>query len=299
MKHLWFRIVALCVGAVGFAGAALADDWRLVRTSGEVWISSPDTAVILASTGGTVPERSTVATGPFGRALLVRGNESVVVGPGSILTIAESGPLTTIIQSAGTAEFEVERQNVQHFAVETPLLAALVKGTHFTVTASRQQAEVVVDRGIVEVTALASGQIADFTAGMHAVVTAEHGVLGFIGAQPAAILYGPPREPLALPSAPDSNVVTQTAMATTSLVDELAASILGGAGGLVGVVGEGVTDTVGAVAGYVGGSAGDELGSLGSSIGDSVGDLGSSLGDVGESVGGVVGGVGNAIGDLL
>ena len=41
---------------------------------------------------------------------------------------------TTIIQQSGSILLEVEKQNVQHFQVETPYLAAVVKGTQFRVT---------------------------------------------------------------------------------------------------------------------------------------------------------------------
>lgn len=42
-------------------------------------------------------------------------------------------------------------ENVQHFAVQTPFLAAVVKGTKFTVVSSKTGAEVAVQRGNVEV----------------------------------------------------------------------------------------------------------------------------------------------------
>lgn len=302
MKHFWFGLLGLIVGAVSFAAPALADDWRIARSSGDVWVSSAGTNAILVSTGGMVPERSTVSTGPTGRAMLIRGRESIVVGPSTILTVAESGAFTTMIQTAGIAEFEVERQNVQHFAVETPLLAALVKGTHFVVTASSGQAEVEVSRGIVQVTALATGQIGDFIAGMHAVVTEQHGVLGFVGTPPAAILQGAPRPPMELPVGGAGGAVTQTAMATTDLVTDLASSILGSAGGIVGDVGDslgGLVGDVGDTVGDVVGGAGDTVGDLGDTVGDTVGDLGDTVGDTVGDLGDTVGDLGDALGGLL
>jgi hypothetical protein len=328
MKKFWIGVIALVAGVAGFSASAQADDWRIARSSGEVWVSGGGTTPILVSTGSTVPERSTVATGPTGRAMLVRGRESVVVGPSTILTVAQSGAFTTMIQRAGSAEFEVERQNVQHFAVETPLLAALVKGTHFVVTASGQQAEVEVSRGIVEVTALASGQMGDFTAGMHAIVTADQGILGFIGDAVPAMWQGQPRAPVGLPDLPaGGSGGVQTALATTGdLVGDLASSILGTTGGLVGDVGDtvgelvgDVGDTVGDVVGSVGdvvgdvgdtvgdvvgdvgdvvGDLGDTVGDLGDTVGDTVGDLGDTVGDVGDTVGGVVEDLGDTVGDL-
>jgi hypothetical protein len=47
---------------------------------------------------------------------------------------------------------EAEVQNVQHFAVDTPFLAAVVKGTRFVVTTDMTGGEVRVNRGHVAVT---------------------------------------------------------------------------------------------------------------------------------------------------
>src|SRR5688572_30687186 len=115
MRKFWIGVFALVAGVAGFSASAQAEDWRIARSSGDVWVSAAGTAAILVSTGSTVGERSTVSTGANGRAMLVRGRESVVVGPGTILTVAQNGAFTTMIQRAGSAEFEVERQNVQHF----------------------------------------------------------------------------------------------------------------------------------------------------------------------------------------
>jgi hypothetical protein len=294
MKKLWIGLLAFLAAALSFTAAAHAEDWRIARSSGEVWVSNAGSAAILVSTGSLVRELSTVTTGRTGRAMLVRGRESVVVGPSTILTVAQNGGRTTIIQQAGTAEFDVERQNVQHFAVETPLLAALVKGTHFTVMASPNQAEVIVDRGVVEVTALASGQMGDFLAGMHAIVTADLGFLGFMGAGVPNIWQGQPRAPMGVPSA-GAGTVTQTALADTGLVDDLASSLLGATAGIVGDVG----DTLGELVGDVGDTVGDVVGDVGDTVGDVVGDLGDTVGDVGDAVGETVGDLGDTLGDTV
>ncbi len=44
------------------------------------------------------------------------------------------GLSTTIVQQAGSILLEVEKRNVRHFEVETPYLAAVVKGTQFRVS---------------------------------------------------------------------------------------------------------------------------------------------------------------------
>ena len=60
-------------------------------------------------------------------------------------------PFTTVQQSFGQVAVEAEVENVQHFAVQTPYVAAVVKGTRFTVTSDAKGASVSVQRGHVEV----------------------------------------------------------------------------------------------------------------------------------------------------
>jgi hypothetical protein len=80
-------------------------------------------------------------------------------------TEKKDGLATTILQQAGSILLEVEKQNVKHFEVETPYLAAVVKGTQFIVRVNRDQTSVSVIRGQVEVSDFKSGQIAQVMPG--------------------------------------------------------------------------------------------------------------------------------------
>ena len=97
----------------------------------------------------------TIATGPNGRASLGRGREFIVVSPGTRLTIPtpaqQEDGLTQIIQHLGRAVFSIERQSTPHFSVRTPHLAAIVRGTVFTVTVDAAGCRVAVSEGRVEV----------------------------------------------------------------------------------------------------------------------------------------------------
>ncbi len=82
---------------------------------------------------------NTVRTGRNGRVLLVRGEESILIAPNSVVGLPsekKEGLATTIKQQAGSILLEVEKKSVKHFEVETPYLAAVVKGTQFRVTVS-------------------------------------------------------------------------------------------------------------------------------------------------------------------
>ena len=87
--------------------------------------------------------------------------------------------MTTIIQRSGSIVLDVEKRNVKHFEVETPLLAALVKGTRFRVTVEKDRSYVDVLRGQVEVSDLRSGQYALVEPEQTAKVSAQHSVFVF------------------------------------------------------------------------------------------------------------------------
>jgi FecR protein len=93
--------------------------------------------------------------------LLTRGAETMLVSANSVVglpTQQQGGMSTTILQQAGTILLEVEKRNVKHFQVETPYLAAVVKGTQFRVTVDKGDSRVDVLRGQVEVVDFKTGQ---------------------------------------------------------------------------------------------------------------------------------------------
>jgi hypothetical protein len=118
----------------------------------------------------------TIRTGRNGRVLLVRGAETILVSPNSVIglpTEKKDGLSTTIVQQAGSILLEVEKRNVKHFEVETPYLAAVVKGTQFRVSVNTGSARIDVIRGQVEVADFRSGQIAQVMPGQVATAFAQ------------------------------------------------------------------------------------------------------------------------------
>ena len=142
-----FRILRLVLASIlvsGFVGTTAADDrdaWSIVRASGKVWVRADGAQPWRLATRKVAPG-TTLATSANGRVLLQRGGETMVVGPGTVMRVpADSGRLfTTVIEAAGEIEFDVDKRNVKHFSVKTPYLAAVVKGTHFTVRAGADRA---------------------------------------------------------------------------------------------------------------------------------------------------------------
>src|SRR4051794_38755565 len=179
------RIKALCATlllamlVIFHAGSAAAGEelvWRVTKSSGEVSVTTAagDHSALIA--GATLQPGDNVRTGQNGRALLMRGVETILVSPNSAIGIPKArkdGMATTIIHQSGSILLDVEKRNVKHFEVETPYLAAVVKGTQFRVTVEQGAARVDVVRGQVEVTDFKSGQFALVKPGQAAQVSAQ------------------------------------------------------------------------------------------------------------------------------
>src|SRR6185295_8830972 len=165
------------------ATAALAADggtWSVSKSSGDVWMGSGDVQQASLKSDDVLKPGDTIRTGRNGRVLLMRGEESIMIAPNSVVGLpaeTKEGLSTTIIQKAGSILLEVEKKNVKHFEVETPYLAAVVKGTQFSVTVNAASTSVDVRRGQVEVSDFKSGQIAQVLPGQ-AATSFEHGTPG-------------------------------------------------------------------------------------------------------------------------
>jgi hypothetical protein len=161
------------------ASGALAQDavWHVGKSSGDVWLSaSSGVQQVSLGNDAILKPGDSIRTGRNGRVLLTRGEETILISPNSVVGIPtepKDGLSTTIIQQAGSILLEVERRNVKHFEVETPYLAAVVKGTQFRVSVNRNDASVDVLRGQVEVAELKSGQYALVLPGQAAKVSGQ------------------------------------------------------------------------------------------------------------------------------
>ena len=173
-------VAALILGTASFASAADDGVWSVSKSSGEVWLAANGAQPVSLTQERRSRPGDTIRTGRNGRVLLVRGEESILISPNSVVGLPaekKEGLSTTIIQQAGSILLEVEKRNVKHFEVETPYLAAVVKGTQFSVTVNAGSTKVGVLRGQVEVSDFKSGQIAQVMPGQ-AATSFEHGKPG-------------------------------------------------------------------------------------------------------------------------
>ena len=150
-------IAALVGVAVMAAASAHAQDgWRVVEMEGAVRTSQPMAGVQLISTGETLGAGAVVSTGLDGRVVLARGAQEIVVGPNSRMSLPaiEEQGVTRVLQDLGVLLFRIDKRETQHFRVDTPVIAAVVKGTTFTVAAGADAHAVHVAQGAVEVSAV-------------------------------------------------------------------------------------------------------------------------------------------------
>lgn len=131
---------------------AFADDWTAIRLRGTVeqLVDGTWKPLIL---GAVVPDDRPIRTGPDGRVDFRRDQDQITLGGDTQIQIKDQAGqrFTTIVQDHGHVESDVDVQNVQHFSVETPYLAAVVKGTHFVVDSTASSSSVAVTRGAVAV----------------------------------------------------------------------------------------------------------------------------------------------------
>jgi hypothetical protein len=155
---------------------AQAPAWHVSEVSGDVRIVENGRAHP-AARGALVPAGATVITAAGARAVIVRAHDYVVVSPSSrvrVPTFQQQGGsgLFQIIADAGTTLFRIEHQATPHFGVQTPYLAAVVKGTVFTVTVGERAATVQVTEGAVQVSTVDGGAAEMIRPGMVASISA-------------------------------------------------------------------------------------------------------------------------------
>ena len=135
-------------------------DWTVSQQSGSAQILRNGTQPIVLAARETAKPGDVIATGADGRVVLTRAGDYIVIAPGSRLLLPklpEPSGFTRLVQQFGTMLYKVRHTGVPHFAVETPMLAAVVKGTSFTVIVGPDRSAVQVTDGIVDVTASVGG----------------------------------------------------------------------------------------------------------------------------------------------
>lgn len=152
MRFRWIFAAAAAIIAAFPTTAEAGDGWRVVDTAGVVRVGGPGLMPVALTRDQELPSDAWIETAS-GRAVLVRGEESVLVEPNSRVQLP-GDPIngnTQVLQNLGSAIYKIGKQKKPHFQVDTPYMAAVVKGTAFTVTVGAGEASVAVSEGLVEV----------------------------------------------------------------------------------------------------------------------------------------------------
>ncbi|MDP2779885.1 FecR family protein [Devosia sp.] len=166
--------LVLCLLMLLVAAPIVADEWEVSRVRGEVnqQVSGKWQAI---ARGDVIADDRLLRTGSDGRIGLSRGAETIELQGDTQIRIKDAGDdlMTSVLQDFGAVSIDVERRNVQHFSVQTPFLAAVVKGTRFTVRSDERGASVDVSRGVVQVQDTINDLVSDIRPGQEATVTTE------------------------------------------------------------------------------------------------------------------------------
>ncbi len=174
-----FRLLFLVLVFASGGAQAADDDWHVAKTTNQVKFTLDRANWSDVHVGDVIPNKAWLSTGPRGRLQLTRGVETISLQPSTLASITTSGFFsrkTEILQQVGSVDLEIEKRSQPHTTVQTPFLAAVVKGTIFHVTVGKTKASVSVDRGLVEVTSFASGQRSDIGPRQSATVDRKKGM---------------------------------------------------------------------------------------------------------------------------
>jgi hypothetical protein len=151
MRKLSF-LMPLALGVCSLATSAMADDWVAQKLRGEALVWG-DNHWVKLKRGDVVNNSAKVRTMGDGQIELARDRETITLGPNTQIQIFDrvGQRYTTVKEAFGSVRIEANVENVQHFTVQTPFLAATVKGTIFTVVSGAGVGEVKVQRGKVGV----------------------------------------------------------------------------------------------------------------------------------------------------
>ncbi|MEP3758195.1 MAG: FecR domain-containing protein, partial [Marinomonas sp.] len=202
-------IALLCASGTAYAQTP---GWVLSEKRGTVNVQRAGISKAAIS-GGTLRAGDVISTGKKSRAVLVRGGEYVVISPNSRLRIAKPKTRNGVVQffeEIGSVLFRIDKKSTPHFGVDTPYLAAVVKGTTFSVTVSESGTAVQVTEGAVQVATRDGGATQLLSPGMIGMVESSQ--------QFRLNITGPENRVIDSPNAPAGSKATPKPMSEAKLV---------------------------------------------------------------------------------
>src|SRR5688500_15588576 len=129
MKRLILIVLSFFFLATpALAAGGKADMWIVSQRSGDARVVHRGLQPASLKVNATLAPGAVVITGASGRATLARGSDYIVIAPYSELrlpAVSQASGFTRVVQQLGTMLFRVKHTGVPHFAVDTPMLAAV------------------------------------------------------------------------------------------------------------------------------------------------------------------------------
>ena len=152
---IFAKAIALILAFYSVTAHAAIPDWSVSELSGTVTVVRAQGTSVVASRGTILRPGDAIYTAAKSRAVLVRKQEFVILAENSRIVAAppKAGSMIQIVQTGGNAVYKIKKKTTPHFSVQTPYLAAVVKGTTFSVTVTASGASVQVMEGKVQVVA--------------------------------------------------------------------------------------------------------------------------------------------------
>lgn len=169
LRSILITPIAFVVVAMLCVGTAAAAEWQIEKMSGDVRIFQDSNITwVSLSENRTIRPGDSIWTGHNGRVLLSSEEGKVFLNPRSLIKVPAqylSENQTVLFQSMGTVEAEVTKRDSQHFSIQSPYLAAVVKGTRFSLEIKDGHTRLGVSEGLVEATDRETGQVVAVAAG--------------------------------------------------------------------------------------------------------------------------------------
>lgn len=163
-------------------GNARADErvWTIKEVAGVARIQRNGEGWRTLKVGDAIRPGNRAETAADGRLVLVRPGDSIAVAANSRFEVpagggGAKGVRPHIVQTMGTLLFRITTRPERPFGVKTPYLAAVIKGTTFTVSVDGPRSALHVSHGAVEVTSVLTGQVAMVRPGMTAAIDGGRG----------------------------------------------------------------------------------------------------------------------------
>lgn len=152
---------------------AMAADWVVVKVTQPARYTDDRKTWHEVKRGMVLKNESWLSTGNRARIILQRNQDQVVFQPGTMAGLYERASAvvhTDFAQQSGELRLSIDPRVTPHLAVQTPYMAALVKGTVFSVKVTAKGSSVSVERGRVQVSDVKSGETVGVSAGQKATV---------------------------------------------------------------------------------------------------------------------------------